>query len=141
MGINMNVDLDAFEFAMDLVSNFSFDNEAYVDSENGKIYFSGDGVEEELPDDINENDKYLQIPTKQDLDLGRSLALKFTSLEMPDELDKVYSIFRSSGAYSRFKSLLEALDLTEKWYEFENKAVRHAVVEWCVEHSIPHERT
>jgi hypothetical protein len=133
----MHVDLMDLEFAIEFTSSdYSFDNEAYVDSETGKIYYSGDDIEEELPEDIFENDKYLLIPTKHDLDLGKRVALEFAAEVIPDELNNVYHMFGSRGAYSRFKSLLHSLECTEKWYAFENKAMRDAVIEWCKEHSI-----
>ncbi len=137
LGIGMYVDLSDIELAMEFVSSdYSFDNEAYVNSETGEIYYSGDTVDEELPDDIYENDKYLLIPTKRDLDLGKRVVLDFAADEMPDEFNNVYSMFRSRGAYSRFKSLLHNLECTEKWYAYENKAIRDAVIEWCKENSI-----
>lgn len=133
----MYVNLSDIELAIEFVSSdYSFDNQAYVNSETGEIYYSGDDVDEELPEDIYENDKYLLIPTKQDLDLGKSVALDFTTEVIPDEFNNVYSIFRARGAYSRFKSLLHSLECMEKWYAYENKAMRDAVIEWCKENSI-----
>ncbi|MFT4938746.1 MAG: hypothetical protein ACI88A_001775 [Paraglaciecola sp.] len=133
----MHVDLSDIELAMEFVSSdYSFDNEAYVNSETGEIYYSGDAVDEELPDDIYENDKYILIPSKRDLDLGKRVALDFAAKEMPDEFNNVYSIFCSRGAYSKFKSLLHSLESTDKWYAYENKAMRDAVIEWCKENSI-----
>jgi hypothetical protein len=134
----MNVDINDIELAIEFVSSdHSFDNEAYVNSETGDIYYSGDAVDEELPDDLFDNDKYIAIPTKRDLGLGKKIVLEFAAREMPDELDKVNSIFRSRGAYSRFKDLLHSLEYTEKWYAFENNAMKQAVIEWCDENSIP----
>ena len=138
----MHVDLSDIELALEFVSSeYSYDNEAYVNSETGEIYYSGDAVEEELPDDINENGKYILIPTKRDLDLGRRLVFDFAAKEIPDELEHVYSMFRSRGAYSKFKSLLHRLACTEKWYAYENTAIRDGVIEWCKENSIQYKTT
>lgn len=126
----MKIDMDEFDFAMEFISCDLFDNEAYIDTQSGAIYCSGEGVEEPLPDDIYENEKYLAIPTKRDLELGKPLVLRFTELEMPDQLDNVYSMFRTRGAYSQFKYLLNTLDLTEKWYAFEKRATEQAIMEW-----------
>ena len=72
IGVSILVDLSHIELAMEFVSSeYSFDNEAYVNSETGEIYYSGDMVVEELPEDIYENDKYVLIPSKRDLDLGK----------------------------------------------------------------------
>lgn len=137
LGIGMHVDLSDIELAIEFASaDYSFDNNAYVNSETGRIYYSGDGVDEVLPDDIYENDKYISVPTKRDLDLGKRVVLDFATEEMPDEFNNVYSMFRSRGAYSKFKSLLHRLECTEKWYAYENKTMRNAIIEWCEENSI-----
>jgi hypothetical protein len=135
LGIGMKVDLDDIELAIEFVSSDFSDNEAYVNIETGEIFYSGDCVDEELPDDIDD-DKYYLIPTKRDLDLGRKVVLDFTATVMPNELENVYSIFSSRGAYSRFKYLLDSLGLTEKWHAFENESIRNAVIDWCKGKSI-----
>ncbi|ABM03367.1 conserved hypothetical protein [Psychromonas ingrahamii 37] len=133
----MQVDLNDIELAIEFVSSaYSFDNAAYLNSETGVIYYSGDAVDEELPDDIDKVSKYISIPSKRDLELGKPLVLSFVSKEMPDEIDNVYSMFRSHGAYSKFKSLLQSLEYVEKWYSYENAAVKNAITEWCKENSI-----
>lgn len=133
----MRVDLNDIEFAIEFVSSdYSFDNHAYINSETGVIYYAGDVVDEELPEDIDDN-KYISIPSKRDLDLGKRVALEFAAEEIPDEFNKVYSIFSQRGAYSRFKSLLHSLVCTDKWYQYESKAMKDAVIEWCKENSIP----
>jgi hypothetical protein len=82
------------------------------------------------------NDKYISIPSKRDLELGKPLVLSFVSKEMSDEIDNVYSMFRSRGAYSKFKSLLQRLEYVDKWYVYEKSAVKDANIEWCKENSI-----
>lgn len=136
-GSSMQVDLSDIELAIEFVSSaYSFDNAAYLNLETGEIYYSGDAVDEELPDDIEKIGKYISIPSKRDLELGKPLVLSFVSKEMPDEIDNVYSMFRSRGAYCRFKSLLQNLECVEKWYSYENAAVKNAITEWCKENSI-----
>ena len=133
----MHVDLDDIELAIEFVSvDYSLDNEAYVDSVTGEIYYCGDTVDDVVPDDIYENDKYVLIPTKRDLDLGKQLVLDFVANELPNEFNKVYAMFRARGAYGKFKFLLHSLGCTEKWYDYENKALKAAVIEWCKEYSI-----
>ena len=93
-------------------------------------------LEDDLPDDIYESDHYIEIPHKNELDLGKALVLNFTSLHMQSEIEKVYSIFRKKGAYSRFKDLLESKGLLDEWYKFEEKRQKEALIEWCEENNI-----
>lgn len=55
---------------------------------------------------------------------------------MPNEQGKVYDIFRRKGAYLRYKDLLESRDLLEKWYDYENKQTKEALLSWCAENNI-----
>ncbi|MFC1532038.1 UPF0158 family protein [Thermodesulfobacteriota bacterium] len=62
--------------------------------------------------------------------------MEFTSEYLPEELDKVYSIFHRKGAYSRYKDLLESKGMLEDWYRFENERRNLALKEWCRENNI-----
>jgi hypothetical protein len=59
---------------------------------------AGDGDEHEaflcddldiLPDDISDSEKFLQIPDKRELDLGKPLALDFARQFLPGDFDDV----------------------------------------------------
>jgi len=125
---------DAFLF----VSSASpFEHEAYLNKETGESYYvSALGDSDELPDDLEENEKYVSVPHKNDLDLGRDLVFDFVSSNLPDEFGRVRGFFNRAGAYARFKDLLESKGLLETWYEFERKATETALREWCKENSI-----
>jgi hypothetical protein len=114
-----------------------YSNSAYVSLETGQIYYVSDlGDSDELPEDIYENEQYIEIPHKNELDLGKSLVLDFTSTHMPNDLENVQSIFRKKGAYSKFKNLLERRGLLVEWYSFEEKRENQALREWCQENNI-----
>jgi hypothetical protein len=123
------VNIDDLEMALEFNSSGSYsDNYAYLDTETGEIYYVSDTIDEEPPEDIEEN---LLLPTKQELELGKSLAIKFATETADNLSNEVYSIFSSKGAYSRFKSLLENRGLLEQWYKYEQAKTREAVKEWC----------
>lgn len=94
------------------------------------------GDSDELPEDIDDQDKYIAIPHKNELDLGKVLVIEFTSKFLSEELDEVYSIFRHKGAYSRYKELLERKGVLEDWYKFENERQELALKKWCRENDI-----
>jgi hypothetical protein len=113
------------------------EHEAYLDKETGEtFYISNLGDSEELPDDLEENDKYLYIPHKNDLNLGRDLVFDFVSENLPDEFEKVREKFSREGAYARYKDLLESKGRLDAWYEFENKAIEKALRSWSKENGI-----
>lgn len=133
----MVINYDELELAFEFVSSgYEFDHSAYLDKESGKIYFDSDASEDELPEDLFENDKYIQIPEKREFGLGKPLAIEYSQINLPGELELVYSFFRSRGAYSNFKALLDSKNQLEQWYAFEQEALKKAILEWCTENEI-----
>src|SRR2546423_7002393 len=106
------------------------DCEAYVSRATGVIHWSGEGVDEEPPEDIDDESKYVAVPGKHDLELGRSLALRFVEERLPDSYERVKQYFREKGAYSRFKAEVDRAGQLEAWYEYEQQAIEEALREW-----------
>ncbi|HTD29712.1 MAG TPA: hypothetical protein VK660_10015 [Xanthomonadaceae bacterium] len=129
--------LDAFEFTSFSVT---VDCTAYVDLETGSLYCVSDHMdlelEEDRPDDLETSDRYLALPHKNDLDLGKDLAFAFVHQHLPGEFDKVAGFFRARGAYGRFKDLLDRRGALHAWYAFEEQATESALREWCGRHDI-----
>lgn len=112
----------------------------YVNRETGVIVWSGDGVDEEPPEDIDDQALYAQLPLKNEMDLGHELVRKFIRRRMPDAYDQVMDLFRGRGAYSRFKSFLQRANRLDEWHDFENSSVEMALFEWCEENGLTLER-
>ena len=91
----MAVSFSDLQLACEFVSSGGMgENEAYLDRQSGKIYWHsefGDN-DEELPDDIDE-EKYISIPDKRELDLSKPLVLDFAREFLPDDYDEVRHIF------------------------------------------------
>lgn len=127
--------LDAFHFAN---SGAPYESSAYINLDTGFLHWTSATIEleEEPPEDMATSDCYLALPYKNDLDLGRELALSFVEQELPNDYDRAEGFFRSKGAYGRFKTLLESRGVIEKWYAFEAQATEARLREWCHEHGI-----
>jgi len=139
MKLIMKINFTDIEHAYDYVSfGAPFTHSAYLSRSTGKIYWHSDfgDDEEELPEDIFDNDDYVGIPHKNDLDLGQRLVWRFVENEIPGLQDKVRAIFSRKGAYSRFKDFLSQIDLLEKWFEFENSESQQALCQWCEDNNI-----
>lgn len=123
--------------ALEFVSFDTYeDHNAYLCRETGQIYFESDSIDEDLPDDLDENGKYIVIPSKADLDLGKRLVLRFAEQYLQQDLDAVYTMFRKKGAYSRYKALLIDRGALSRWYEYEEAAQKQALEEWCQDNGI-----
>jgi hypothetical protein len=127
--------LDALEF---ISSGGDFvEHGAVVCRQTGKVYLHSEDVGlDELPDDIEDDEKYIAIPNKRDLDLGRTLVMAFARQHLSDDFDEVREIFGRRGAYQRFRALLTQRKALDRWYAFEAEETERAMREWCEANSI-----
>ena len=134
----MKVKYFDIELAFDFVSSQPrFTNEAFVSKATGEIYFvSAFGDSDELPEDIEDADKYITLPHKNDLDLGIVLVREFVWQRIPDQAEQVERIFSRKGAYARFKDFLDRLGLLKDWYSFQAAQTESALKRWCAEQHI-----
>jgi len=138
VAVATRVKFSDLELAFDFVSfEGSTEHLAYVRKDTGEVLWGSDDLdEEELPDDIDDEEKYLAIPSKRDLGLGKSLVFDFMRQFLPDDLDQVRRFFSRRGAYGNFKDLLARRQAIEQWHRFEDEAAQRALREWCSENSI-----
>ena len=125
----------AFEFVS---AGNTGEHQAFLCKQTGKLYWHSDSLDEldEVPDDIDDDEKYVQIPNKREFDLGKPLVFDFVGQFLPDDFDEVERIFRRRGAYARFKDLLDRRGTLDQWYGFESKAEESALRRWCDLNSI-----
>jgi hypothetical protein len=126
---------DAFEFVS---SGAPMEHEAYLCVRTGTFHWHsefGDN-EEELPADVDDRSAYIYVPHKNELDIGKQLALKFAAEKAPDVLLKVKEIFSRRGAYAGFKNLLESRNSLQQWYAYEEEATVAALRKWCADNEI-----
>ena len=124
---------DAFLYVS---SDQPFMNTAVLNKKTGEIFYHSElSGEDDFPEDV-ENDNYIEIPHKNDLNLGRNLVFDFVLKYIPEKSYEVESFFHRKGAYSKYKYLLEKLNLLDKWYKFEDEKTKAMLLEWCHENGI-----
>lgn len=127
---------EAFEFVN---AAPPMEHHAYISLDTGDICWISETLsleETEVPGDLETSDRYVEVPHKNDLDLGRHLALRFTEEELPDQYGVVDGFFRRRGAYACFKGLLERKGRLNKWYAFEAECTERALKAWCEDNGI-----
>lgn len=137
----VSVKRDDLSVAFDFVSSDEpLMHEAYICVDTGRIFWISqlNPIEDEaVPDDLGTSDRYLPIPHKNDLDLGKRLALRFAAQELSQRsYERTEEFFRHRGAYARFKQMLESEHALEKWHQFEAGAIEEALKNWCRENNI-----
>jgi hypothetical protein len=131
--------LDALEFVS--INGGLGEQHAILCRPTGKIYFHSEGSDmdefnDEMPDDIDDDEKYIAIPDRKELDLGKPLVLDFARECLPDDFDDVRYMFSKRGAYKKFRALLIRRNALDRCYDFESKATRQALRDWCELNSI-----
>jgi hypothetical protein len=137
--MNVTVDLDALLDAHEWVSAgevSALDGKAFIHRLTGIIYWVGEGVEEEPPEDIEDGTLYIAVPSQSEFNLGRALAIRFVEEHLPRSVDTVYDYFRRRGAYARFKDLLDRAGQLDAWHAYEQRAKEEALSEWCAENGL-----
>lgn len=125
---------DDLEMALEFSSSGEeLGSSAYIDTVSGQVYFVSDVMDEEYPDDIKESEKYILVPHKREIGLGKSLVIEFTEEYIPSKAGSIHRIFSSRGAYAAFKEILQDCGLLEKWYEYEKEATNKALLHWSKE--------
>ena len=114
-----------------------YEHQAFLNKETGDTYIHSDSGDnfEELPDNIDD-EKYIEIPHKHELNLGQKLVFDFINEYIPEEEEQFGRIFRRRGAYTKFKNFLDRNNLLEKWYAFESEAEERALRAWCERNEI-----
>ena len=113
-------------------------HQAFLCMQSGKLYYHSNLCNDWdiLPEDIDDRDKFLPIPDRRALDLGRPLALDFALQYLPTDIDEVRYFFSRRGAYARFKGLLARRGPLDQWIDFEAKLEERALRMWCDINSI-----
>jgi Uncharacterised protein family (UPF0158) len=87
-------------------------------------------------DFLDNEDDYLSLPTKFDLDeygIMEKFCLSVEDMEMSETL---YSPIKGKGAFRRFKDTVHRLDLADEWYKYRDQAIRQIAIDWCDLHKI-----
>jgi hypothetical protein len=103
--------LAAFEFVS--AGGAGGENQAFLCRQTGKIYWRSEDADlgefdDPLPDDLEENEKYIAMPDRQELGLGKPLVLDFACQFLPNDFDEVRYIFSKRGALFEIQSLAGA---------------------------------
>lgn len=127
--------LDAYEW-VSAGEAAGLDCAAYIDRKTGAIHWTGEGIDDAPPGNLDDESLYLAVPPRSALDLGRSVAIRFVETHLPEALVEVHECFRRRGAYARFKALLAQAGQLEAWHRHEQTAIAEALREWCAEQGL-----
>lgn len=134
--VNMSDLVTAYTFAD---TGEDFGHAAYIDLDTGAMLTTGaddSDLDSQVPDDVEVSERYLPIPAKRDLDLGRNLVFSFVREKLPEHDAAVSDYFRKKGAYSKFKVLLADTGKLTDWHRYEEQATELALKNWALENAV-----
>jgi len=108
----------------------------YLNKETGELIFPTDEDGNNETEKYENNDNYIQLPTKFDIneyDIMEDFCLSIEDDKLRDIF--MYSI-KGKGAFKRFKDTAYKHEILENWYEFKNIALKHIAIEWCKDNNI-----
>ena len=144
---------------IDGMESQSDENSSYLDKETGGVVLISDDEMQAVEDNdslddfpdweqeqltiardiINETGRYLELPTKFDINEYEIMERFCLSLEDPQMSELLQSRIKGSGAFSRFKDTLYQNGIQDDWFAYRNEAYKEIAVEWCQENNIEYE--
>lgn len=128
----IEVDLFEIEMGYEAVDGSRGEIAVYVSRLTGEVVWNDEEHSGEpfLFEKIDEDDDYIHLPDKYDLDLGTVLVMSFAE-SVPEQYDEIARIFSRSGAYGYFRDLLDKHNLSDQWNSFEIEGKKKALMSWC----------
>jgi Uncharacterised protein family (UPF0158) len=121
------------DFVLALTSHFDLsDSNSYFDTETGEILLTGDGVEEETPQDIDDNPRYLWIEPIESHESFRIMEDFVASVSDTKAAARLAAALSGPKPFRRFKdALLDFPALRQAWFAFEGTAHASLAQAWC----------
>lgn len=87
-----------------------------------------------------DNRKYIELPTK--FDINEYIMIEAFSYSMEDAgiRNKLCFVIHGSDAFRRFKDALYRYGVEDLWYKFRDEAYEKLAVEWCERNKVPYIR-
>ena len=129
---------------IDALYEVNDDNALYLDTEAGEIvlvydggvYGGGDGVEDMTPDEIDDSERFIFLPSSFDLNNWQIMQNFIWSLDDARLQDRLNGAIHRSGAFRNFRNVVDEKGLTNEWYKFRDASYRDIATEWCKENAI-----
>lgn len=121
------------DFVLALTFHFELsDSNSYLDAETGEILFTGDGVEEETPRDIDDNPRYLWIEPLESHESFRIMEGFVASIGDAKAAARLADVLSRPKPFRRFRdALLDYPALRLAWFAFEGTAHASLAQAWC----------
>jgi hypothetical protein len=141
----------------DAIDSLSDDWEAYLDPDTGEIVMGTDemrrlvekgAIEDELPEwqrellpkvrAAIESDRFLLMPDRSEVHEWAIMERFSRAQEDEPAQRELLGAIHGSGAFRKFRSALQRLNLEDAWYRLRQSALEEIAREWLEEHHRPY---
>lgn len=133
-----DVSIRALEDALDWVDLADSGNRARISRRTGAAHLlvGDEGLLDvddidPVPEDVEDDTLYAELPDKRDLDLGQRLAMRFAREALPGRADEIERLLHRRGGWRAFRAEVERADQLDAWYRFEDAATKAALRDWA----------
>ena len=121
------------DFVLALTFHFELsDSNSYLDTETGEILLTGDGVDEEAPQDIDDNSRYLWIEPIEAQVSFRIMENFVASMSDVKAAARLADALNRPKPFRGFKDALHDFPaLRQAWFAFEGTAHVSLAQAWC----------
>jgi hypothetical protein len=92
-----------------------------------------------IPDPVTgetSRQRYIPVPDKYQLNIGRSLVLSFCREHFADDYHEIFHRFKHANAYKWWRIFLDKHGAIQIWQEYRNRRTKEALIKWCDEQQI-----
>ncbi|BAP84619.1 hypothetical protein LOOC260_100400 [Paucilactobacillus hokkaidonensis JCM 18461] len=131
----MKVDLNEVIGAFDMVDD---ETQSFYNKVTGEVICLNDySDEDESLEDVESNpDRYLNLPSKYEVDDYHIMEEFIWSLPAGDQQNQLDSSIRGRGAFRYFRDTVDRLNLLQQWYDFKDQSYRRIAIDWCESNGI-----
>lgn len=131
----LKISLD--ELIVALTTRFDAAEEAwYLDTETGELLLQTNGAED-LPDDLEDNPRYLAIEAVEAHDAFEVMDDFVTLIADEVAVSRLHAALEGHKPFRRFKDvLLDFPEYRQAWFAFEHEAQKKMALEWCQDNDI-----
>lgn len=124
---------------------------SYLDKETGKVHsFPADTFQKLYDDDFssfgvdifdedvelakkieNNEEKYVALPSKRDINEWEIMRDFCYSIEDDDKSQELLNAIHGKGAFRYFKDTIARMGIREDWFKFRDQKIKQKIVKWC----------
>ncbi|PLR75380.1 hypothetical protein CU633_21365 [Bacillus sp. V3-13] len=87
-------------------------------------------------DVLGNDEKYIELPTKYDINEYRIMEDFCYSVQDKRIQDRLFDAIDGKGAFRRFKNKIHDFGIEDQWYSFRDEELKKIAIEWCQHHDL-----